>query len=323
MKKIVRLFPYEPKAKEWEKEILEGIAEVIEVDARDEEGVIAHAKDADGIIAVYEPLTKRVLDEVGHLDFIAYKSIGFNSVDLEEATKKNIPVFHITKYCIKEVADYVMSAILAENRRLFLFDRAVRGGEWNFAMCPDMRRLEEQTVGFVGFGNIPRLVAKRLQGFGCNLIAFDPFVDEETMKEYGVKKVEKETVFEEADFISVHLPLSPKTERSIGRDEFSKVKPGAVLINSARGGVLDEEALVEALEKGNLARAYLDVLTDEYPDLTKNPLANREDVVLTPHIAFYSQESVRDGFYDVARSIKNFYEKNYEAIEFVNRVELP
>lgn len=324
MYKVKRLFAY-PPALALEKPVLEGVAEIEEAPCPGltEEEVIKNGQGADAIIVVYEPITKKVIDALPDLKLIAYKSIGFNSVDLAYATEKGIPVCHITQYCTQEVADYVMSCILSHNRRLFTFDDSVRNKkEWNFALCPDMQRLGEQTVGFVGFGNIPKLVAKRLAPYGCKLIAFDPFVEEEVMKEFGVEKVEKDEVFAKADYISCHLPLNPHTERSITKEDFDKIEDSAVFINSARGGVIVEEDLVEALDKGKVKAAYLDVLTDESPDLDTNPLFGRKDVILTPHIAFYSEQSVRDGIIDCAEHVRNFFEGNYETIEFVNKVPL-
>ncbi len=320
MYKVVRLFQYQ-EGVSIEKEVLEGMADVYERPSYTEDEIIENAKDADAIICIYEPITKKVIDALPNLKMISYKAIGFNSVDLEYATQKNIAVSHTTHYCTKEVADYVMSAILLSNRKILQFHHSVKyDKKWDFMLFPEITRLEEQTVGFIGFGNIPKLVSKRLQPFGCKMMAYDPFVTEDIAREYGVELVDKKKLFEGADYISCHLPLNPQTEKSIGKEDFENIKNSAVFINSARGGVVNEKDLLEALDSGKISFAVLDVLSDEHPDLDNTPLALHDNVLLTPHIAFYSKESARDGRRDSAQNIKNFFEKNYKEVELVNKV---
>lgn len=320
MYKVVRIFEYKGGVK-LEQEVLDGIAEVVEIPCTTEEDIIENTKDADAIIALYEPLTKRVLDSLPNLKVISYKSIGFNSVDLDHATELKIPVCHVTKYCTKEVADYVMSAILMANRRMFQFHNAVRYDRlWDFNLFPDTQRLESETVGLIGFGNIPKLVTERLKPFGCKVITYDPYVSEEVCKEYGVEKVELEELFKRADYISSHLPLNDETEKCINKRLFDLSKGNVVFINSSRGGVVNEKDLLEALDSGKIRFAILDVLEDENPDIENDKLANHKNVLLTPHIAFYSQQSAKEGQIGSAMNIKYFFDKEYDKMEVVNRV---
>ena len=318
--KIVRLFEDDMLAVE-EKCLADlGIdAELVVRPSQTEDEVIENAKDADIIITVYEPLTKRVLENLPQLKLVVYRSIGFNNIDLDYANAINLPVSHITKYCVDEVANYVLSAILSNNRRLLEFNKAVKSEhKWDCELFPEMRRLSAQTVGLIGFGNIPKLVAERLRVFGPRVIAYDPFVDDAVFEAYGVDKVELEQLFSESDYISSHLPLNAATAGLIDKKLFEKVRPGATFINSSRGGVVNEVDLHQALTDGPLAYAILDVLSSETPDLSETPLVSLDNVVLTPHVAFYSQDAFEQGAVDTLVNIHDFLSGNLEAAEIVN-----
>lgn len=321
MYKVVRLFPYQ-EGVQLEQSVLEGIAEVVERPSYTEKEIIENAKDADVIICIYENINRNVIEALTHLKMIAFKSIGFNSVDLAYATEKNIAVSHNTKYCVKEVADYVMSAILLSNRKIIQFNKSViEDKKWDFTIFPEIQRLEEQVVGFLGFGNIPKLVAERCKPYGCKLIAYDPFVSEEVASKYDVKLVDKEQIFKEADYISCHLPSNKSTENSINKEYFDLIKDSAVFINSSRGNIVQENDLIEALDNGKVSMAILDVVHDENPDVVSNPLINHKNVIATPHIAFYSRQSTRDGRIETATNIKHFLEKNYDKAQIINKVK--
>lgn len=317
MYKAIRLFNYKDGIG-LEQNALEGICEVEEQVCSTEDEIIEKCQDADALMGIFEPLTERVIKSLPKLKIISCKSMGYNYVDLNAAKETGVSVTHLKSFCIHEVADYVTACILAHNKRLFAYDRSVRKDKkWDFSICPDIKRFNCETVGLAGFGQIARLVARNLSGFNVRILASDPYVDQSVADEYGVTLVPMETLFKECDYISLHIPLLPETTHIIGKDLFSKIPDHLVFINSARGGVVVEEEMIEAIDSGKISYAYLDVLTDEYPDLHTHPLADRDNVILTPHIAFYSQESARDGRLQCCDNIRNFFTENYDQCTFV------
>ena len=317
MYKAIRLFNYKDGIG-LEQNALEGICEVEERVCSTEDEIIEKCQDADALMGIFEPLTERVIKALPNLKIISCKSMGYNYVDLEAAKDTGVCVTHLKSFCIHEVADYVTACILAHNKRLFAYDRSVRTDKkWDFSICPDIKRFNCETVGLAGFGQIARLVAKNLSGFGVKILASDPYVKQSVADEYGVTLVSMETLFRECDYISLHIPLLPETTHIIGKDLFDQIPDHLVFINSARGGVVVEDEMIEAIDNGKISYAYLDVLTDEYPDLHTHPLADRDNVILTPHIAFYSQESARDGRLQCCDNIKNFFTENYDQCTFV------
>ncbi|MGX7086905.1 C-terminal binding protein [Gemelliphila palaticanis] len=324
MIKIVRLF--EDNMLDYEIENIKklGLDVSIEVKVSNtEEEIINNAKDADIVIAVYEPITKKVLDSLPNLKLVVYRSIGFNSVDIDYANEINMPVSHISKYCVDEVANYVVSAILMHNRRINEFDKLVKINKiWDYEAFPDMRRLSVLTVGLIGFGNIPKLVSERIKAFGAKVIAYDPYVSDEVFEKYGVEKVSLEEIFKKSDYISSHLPYNKHTDKILNKDLFELSKDGSVFINSSRGGVVNEEDLYNALKNKKVSYAILDVLSTEDPDLENTDLLKLSNTVITPHIAFYSKEAFIQGVEDNFNNISEFLKGNYKNAEIVNLTKI-
>ena len=318
--KVVRLF--EDNMFEHELQAIQALKLDLEMVVRPSQTpseIIENAKDADIIITVYEPLTKEVLSQLPNLKLVVYRSIGFNSVDLAYANERQLPVSHITQYCVDEVANYVVAAILSHNRRILDFNQSVKvDHKWDYELFPDMRRLSSLTVGLIGFGNIPRLVAQRLQVFGCKVMAYDPFVPAEVFANAGVTQVSLEEIFEHSDYISSHLPLNDSTKEMLNATLFNLCENRPVFINSSRGGVVNEEDLVAALQSGKVSYAILDVVHSEDPDLSKLPFMQMDNVVLTPHIAFYSQEAFIQGVQDNFKNIQAFLNGDLAHAEIVN-----
>lgn len=318
--KVVRLF--EDNMFEHELQAIQALNLDLEMVVRPSQTpseIIENAKDADIIITVYEPLTKEVLSQLPNLKLVVYRSIGFNSVDLAYANERQLPVSHITQYCVDEVANYVVAAILSHNRRILDFNQSVKvGHKWDYELFPDMRRLSSLTVGLIGFGNIPRLVAQRLQVFGCKVMAYDPFVPAEVFANAGVIQVSLEEIFAHSDYISSHLPLNDSTKEMLNATLFNLCENQPVFINSSRGGVVNEKDLVAALQSGKLSYAILDVVHSEDPDLSKLPFMQMDNVVLTPHIAFYSQEAFIQGVQDNFKNIQAFLNGDLAHAEIVN-----
>ena len=322
MFKVVRTFPF-PGALEIEKKVLGDNIEILEIPSATEEEIIANCQDADAVICAYEPFTARVIDALPNLKLISFKTIGFNYADTDHARGKGIPVAHISKYCTKEVAEYVVGLILALNRRIIQFNTSTHiDKEWKYNLFPEMRRLDEQTIGLIGFGNIPKLVTERLRPFNSKIIAYDPFVDPAKAKaEYGVDIVSLDEVLANSDILSIHLPANKDTEKIINDETIGKMKDGVIFINSARGAVVDEDSIVKAIDSGKIKYYATDVVSEEYPDMKTHPFSERENIILTPHIAFYSKESLRDGIIECAENVRNFAEGNYEKCDIVNGVK--
>ena len=323
MIKVVRTYDF-PGAFEIEKEVFGDQIEIIEAPSVTEDDLIRNCRDADAVICEYEPFTKRVIDALPNLKLIAFGTIGFNYADVEYAQSKGIAVSHISRYCITEVADYTVGMILMLNRSIHSFHNQIKEDKkWNFDAVMNMRRLGTQTVGLLGFGNIPRLIAERLKPFGVKIIAYDPYVDKiEAKQKYATDIVSLDEVLAGSDILSIHLPVNEDTERIINDESISKMKDEVTVINSARGQLVDETAIVNAIESGKIGYYAADVLADEHPDLTTHPFMELENIILTPHIAFYSEESVREASLESATNVKNFFEGNYKDAQIVNGVNL-
>ena len=213
-----------------------------------------------------------------------------DTIDLDAATTAGIIVTNNPTYCIDEVAEHTMALLLASARKVALYDRLVRAGRWEVPPGKPMFRLSGSTLGLVGFGNIARQVATRAAAFGMRILFFDPFVEE---GKHGItaKKSELEALLAEADFVSLHPPLVPETRKLIDDAALERMKPSAVLINCARGPIVDTEALVRALDNKAIAGCALDT-TDPEPLPEVHPLRGRDNVILTPHAAWYSEQAM-------------------------------
>ncbi len=236
------------------------------------------------------PITAEAMARMPKCKIIARYGIGVDTIDLDAATAAGIIVTNNPTYCIDEVAEHTMALLLASARKVALYDRLVRAGRWEVPPGKPMFRLSGSTLGLVGFGNIARQVATRAAAFGMRIFFFDPFVEE---GKHGIaaKKSELEALLAEADFVSLHPPLVPQTRKLIDDDALERMKPSAVLINCARGPIVDTEALVRALDNKAIAGCALDT-TDPEPLPEVHPLRGRDNVILTPHAAWYSEQAM-------------------------------
>ncbi len=250
-------------------------------------------KEADGVIVSQMEFDREIIESLEKCRVISRTGIGFENVDLEAATEMGIYVSNVPDYCIPEVSNHTIGLILSLERRIVGFDRDIRKNGWGVARSKwaDMRRIEGQTIGFVAFGQIPKEVCRKAIALGFDAVAYDPYVDPEEIIEAGAKCVENiEDLLKISDVVSLHVPLTDETRGMIGKRELELVGKNGFIINTSRGGVIDEESLVWAIENGKIAGAGLDVYADE-PFQSNNPLSDIEKVVLTPHVAFKSVES--------------------------------
>jgi D-3-phosphoglycerate dehydrogenase len=192
-----------------------------------------------------------------------------------------------------EVADHALALILAWTRKVVVSNQAVKSGVWDFKVAQPIARLRGKTLGLVGFGKIPQALAEKVKPLGLLVIAYDPYVPKAVANERGVQLVPLDQLCRDADIVSVHAPLTGSTEGLIGQNEFALMKKGTIVINTSRGPVIDERSLIEALQAGRITGAALDVVENE-PISPDNPLVKMENVILTPHVAWYSEEAAAE-----------------------------
>ena len=308
MKYVVAVTDYVFSSLEPEQRVLAPLdVELRPAQCKSEEEIIALTQGADAVLNCYAKMTARVIESLDRCKIIARYGIGVDNVDLAAATRAKIVVTNVPDYCIDEVSDHALALLLALERQIASADHAVKGGAWDVVAHGAIRRLRGQTLGLVGFGKIAMAVAAKARAFGLRIIAHDPYLDAKAIAVRGAEPVDFDRLLAESDAISIHVPLSPETRNLIGARELARMKPSAFLINTSRGGIVDEQALAEALKAGRLAGAALDVLLVEPPP-PDHPLRNLPNVVLTPHLAFYSRESVIElqtkAAEEVARALK-------------------
>ncbi|QQK78834.1 C-terminal binding protein [Salicibibacter cibi] len=267
-----------------------GDIEFIKKQCRTEDEVISACQDADGIITQYAPFPKKVLDALPKCKVISRYGVGVNTIDVEIASKHGIVVSNVTDYCMDEVSDHAFALILAAARKIAFLDHTVKKRVWNFNEGRPIYRLRGQTLGLLGFGKIPQTLTLKAQAFGLNIIAYDPYADDQVARDHNVELVDLSELCRSSDFISVHAPLTESTRGMISTEQFEQMKTEAFIINTARGPVIDEKALAVALEEYQIAGVALDVVEEE-PIPLQSPLLDMNQVTLTPHIAWYSEES--------------------------------
>lgn len=299
--------------------LLRGHSQVIYSPSLTEDDIIKNCSDADALISLYEPVTAKVIDALSNLKFISVAAIGFNNIDVNYAKNRGIHVSNNPNYCIEEVADHTSALILSLSRKLFQYNKAVHEYKiWKFnAAGGDIYRLSHLSVGLFGFGNISKKVAQRLQAFGCSIIAYDPFISKEAGGEYGVKLVSLDEILKSSDIISVHMPLNKSTLGFFNEEIFSRMERKPIFINCSRGGLVNEKALLNALDVGLVSAAGLDVLESEIPDLDNCDFIGRDNVILTPHAAFYSQQSVAENLTLAVEHVKYFIKGQLDKIPLV------
>jgi D-3-phosphoglycerate dehydrogenase len=287
----VVLTDYVWESLEVEKKTLAGLAELTALQTKKPDEFLAQAADCDALLNTYAgPITAADMAKMPKCKIIARYGIGVDTIDLDAATAAGIIVTNNPTYCIEEVAEHTMALLLSAARKIAFYDRQVRASVWAVPPGKPIQRLAGSTLGLVGFGNIARQVAIRAAAFGMKVLFADPFVKDGQFDAPG-KKVELMDLLKQSDFVSVHPPLTPQTRKSINDDAFAAMKPNAIIINCARGPVIDTDALVRALDAQKIAGAALDT-TDPEPLPNPHPLRGRENVIINPHVAWYSEQAM-------------------------------
>jgi D-3-phosphoglycerate dehydrogenase len=257
------------------------------------EDILAVARDADAILVTYAKLPGELLRQLKRCKAIGRFGLGVDNIDLPAAKALGIAVNYVPDYCLREVSDHALALLLALARKVTLANTLVQSSRWGVPPLVPLRRLEGQVLGLVGFGNIPRALAPKAKACGLRVLAHDPYIAKETLGAAGVESVSFDDLLARSDFISVHAPLLPATRGLMNAAAFARMKKGAYVINTARGPLVDEPALIAALDSGHLGGAALDVVTTE-PLAEDSPLLGRDNVILTPHIAYYSVEALEE-----------------------------
>lgn len=273
----------------------------------DEGRLIAACKDAAVVLTAYSPMTRNVIEQLSQCELISITATGFGNVDLEAAADAGIRVCAVDEYCTEEVADHAVLLMLALCRRLPEYHQQVQDERrWQFDSLQGLSRMRDLTLGIVGFGRIGQAVARRAQGFGLAIMAFDPYPNDELIADLGARYCTLEALYSNADIVSLNCGLTADNQHLVDKGAFEQMKRKPLIINCARGALIDEEAMVNALDTGQISGAGLDVLDDESPDLFSSKLIGRKNVILTPHVAFYSDASVQENRRISTANVRNF-----------------
>ncbi len=269
-------------------------AELVGVDCTTEIEIIEATKDADAILTGGAQMTRRIMEALPKCKVVIRYGVGYDTIDVDAATDNNIIVVNIPDTCLEEVSNHAITLLLACAKKVAFFNDSIKQGRWaecKRAQAP-MVSIHGQTLGLIGCGNIGRVTGRKAQCFSLRVLGYDPYVDKSLAKEYGITLVSLPELLKESDFVSVHTFLDKETRHLMGEKEFKQMKPTAYFINTARGSVVDEPALIKALQEKWIAGAGLDVFEKE-PVAPDNPLLKMDNVVATPHSAAYSDASFK------------------------------
>ena len=259
---------------------------------KDLDEAIRRFGDADGWIVQYlNPIGEKVFSACKKLKVVGRTGIGYDVIDVPAATRHNVVVCNVPSYCEDEVSDHAMALLLSCVRRTVRYTNSVKGGVWDWKVGAPIPRLRGMTLGLMGFGKIPRALVPKARAFGLNVIACDPYLKPEAAAKEGVELVNFDALLARSDFISVHCPLNDETRGLFGKAAFGKMKKTAFILNTARGAVIDTAALADALQRGVIAGAGLDVMPQE-PPRVDDALLKCDNLVVTPHVGWYSEGSI-------------------------------
>ncbi|KRM97456.1 dehydrogenase [Liquorilactobacillus aquaticus DSM 21051] len=272
--------------------------------------------DADALITAFIPIDTMLLAEAPYLKLISVNAMGFNNVDLKAASAYGVRVCAISDYCSDDVAEFTFSLILSLTKQLKAYDELLHTKHvWKYNSLPPQKRLAKQTLGILGLGKIGQKVAHIAKAFGMQVLAYDPFLPQEVAAKLRIPLISVNQLYQRSDIITNHMRLTKDNRSFFDKSAFEKMSARRpTFINVARGESVNEEALLDALDKGLIKGAGLDVLSSEKPDLEGHPLLNRPNVILTPHAAFYSVDSVTDLQRISCQNVVRFFEGEHDMV---------
>lgn len=276
-----------------EKSVLDKIDADVIIESSDNEDKIANvAADADGLIVNLAPITAKVISAMKKCKCVSRYGVGYDNVDTKAIKEKGIFLANVPDYCGEDVSDHAFALFMDCVRKISRKDRHVRAGDWNLVKLQKVYRVAGKTFGFVGFGMIARIFLRKLSGFNLGkIIVYDPYIPKDVIKQAGAEQVELDQLLKESDFISIHAPLLPSTKGLIGAPQFDIMKKTAILVNTSRGPLIDENALISALKENKIGCAGIDVFEKE-PLPLESGLRKLDNIVLTDHAGWYSEEAM-------------------------------
>lgn len=287
-----------------ERDILSAIdGELVVAQTGEVEELVELAADVDAILTNWKQVPAAVLEAAPHCKIVCRYGVGLDNIAVQKATELGIIVTNVPDYCMEETSDHAMAMLLACARSIVKLTNATRAGEWNLQIGRKFPRLNEQTLGIIGFGNIAQALVPKALGFGLRLIAYTPRLTAERAGPHVEATNDLSYLLRESDYVSLHLPATAATHHLINEEALRQMKPTAYLINTARGSIVDEVALLKALQEGWIQGAGLDVLVNEAPH-TNNPLFELDNVIVTPHAAFYSDSAIAELQHKAATQVK-------------------
>jgi len=297
MKKVVftgdRLFLKFKDFKYFEMRASEANLKITYVQSEDDNDLIKEVRDASAVVLIARNINSSIIDSMAKCELILTLSVGYDCVDLTAATRKKISVCNTPSYCTDEVANHAMTLVLSLARKIEIIIPNTRNASWEYKYTKPIFNYRDKTFAIIGLGKIGRTIVPKAKGFGMRVIGYDPYVDDDIFILTGVeRKYELEDLLREADYITIHAPLTAETHHMIDKQAFDRMKENAVLVNTARGAIIDQDALCDALGHEKIAGAGIDVLEKE-PPAEDNPLLSFNNVIITPHIAWYSEESFK------------------------------
>jgi D-3-phosphoglycerate dehydrogenase / 2-oxoglutarate reductase len=272
--------------------------EVVPIQFSNDTDFLEVIRDADALLPRYLNMSRIHIEAMPKCKIIARSGIGVDIVDVEAASELGIWVTNVPNYCDEEVADHAVALILACSRKLLHYFDDVRKGLWSWQSGKKLMSIKDSAFGLVGFGNIGKLIWKRMKGFGCKGLIHDPYIDPEIIMNEGAIPSTFNDVLENADILHIQTPLTPETFHLIGEKELRQMKSTVVITNTARGPIIHDQALFRALKEGWIAAAGLDDLEEEPAKIRNwepsNPILNLPNIIVTPHTAWYSEQSVEE-----------------------------
>lgn len=283
-----------PADSQVERELLKAVdATLVHVAGLDSPEARAQLREADAIIVTTHRVSAELIAGLERCRIISRSGTGLDAIDIPAATERGIWVSYVPDYSVDEVSSHAVGLLLAHARSIPWQVESTRAGQWTHLAAGPRRRLRGQTLGLLGFGRIGQAVAGKARALGLEIIAHDPFLSDEAIAAAGARPVGREALLRESDYLSLHVPMSDANRRFIDGQALSLMKPTAFVINTARGGLVDEEALLAAVQAGQLAGAALDVLSVEPPP-ADNPLLHEPRILITPHSGWYSEDASQD-----------------------------
>jgi len=290
---------------------------LVRLNAKTPQELLPHVADADGIIVQWTNISREVIEALKKCKVISRYGIGVDMIDLAAAGEHGIPVCNTPDYCIDEVSTHTLSFLLMLNRNILAQNQHVRDGKWGSPNPVPPSRLSTQTLGIIGMGNIGRVVVQKAKAFGLKVLVFDPYLTADKAEDGGAEKVELNDLLQRSDYVSIHCPLTEETRHLISTAQLKLMKPTAYLINMARGPIVDQAALCQALADKAIAGAALDVFEQE-PVPANDPILKLDNVIMTAHLSSWSAESFVQLRRDVVKNVVETF-KGQQPRSIVNR----